>query len=112
MSDKTKYTHINTVQCRERVDKSKVHTHYLMIDRRVEILYKLSSCCMNIHIYTYIKSRDSIVGIATGYELDDRGVRFRVTVGDKNFFFCKSSRQALGPTQPPIQWVLWAFSRG
>jgi hypothetical protein len=28
----------------------------------------------------------------------------------KNFDFSKSSRPALGSTQPPIQWVPWAFS--
>jgi hypothetical protein len=40
--------------------------------------------------------RDSVVGIATGYGLDDRGIGVRVPVG---------SRLALGSTQPPIQWV-------
>jgi hypothetical protein len=28
----------------------------------------------------------------------------------KNFLFSTSSRPALGPTQPPIQWVAWALS--
>jgi hypothetical protein len=48
-------------------------------------------------------SRDSVVGIATGYGLDDRGVRFRVPVGSR--IFSTSSRPALGPTQPPIQYA-------
>jgi hypothetical protein len=30
----------------------------------------------------------------------------------KNFLFSTSSRPALGPTQPPIQWVPWALSPG
>jgi hypothetical protein len=30
----------------------------------------------------------------------------------KNFIFSTSSRSALGPTQPPIQWVLVALSLG
>jgi hypothetical protein len=38
---------------------------------------------------------------ATDYGLEDRGVGVRVPVG---------SRPALGPTQPPIQWVPSAFS--
>jgi hypothetical protein len=42
------------------------------------------------------KSRDSSVGIATSYVLD--GVT--------------ASRPALGPTQPPIQWVKRALSLG
>jgi hypothetical protein len=33
----------------------------------------------------YVGSRDSVVGIATGYELDDRGVGIRVPVGYKIF---------------------------
>jgi hypothetical protein len=55
-------------------------------------------------------SQDSVVGIATGYGLDDRGVRVRVPVGSRIFF--TSSRLALGPTQPPIQRVPAALSTG
>jgi hypothetical protein len=46
--------------------------------------------------------------IATGYRLYDRGVGVRV----KNFHFFISFRQALGPTQPPIQWVPGVLSTG
>jgi hypothetical protein len=52
------------------------------------------------------------VGIATGYGLDDQGVGVRVPVGGKNFHFSMSSRQALGSTQPSIQWVPAAFPGG
>jgi hypothetical protein len=48
-----------------------------------------------------VRSRKSAVGIETGYGLVDRGVGVRV----KNFLISRSSRPALGPTQPPIQWV-------
>jgi hypothetical protein len=41
--------------------------------------------------------RDSSVGIATSYGLDGRG---------KICLFTIVSRPALGPTQPPIQWIL------
>jgi hypothetical protein len=55
-------------------------------------------------------NRDSAVGIATGYEMDDRGVGFRVQVG--SIIFSTSSNLALGPTEPPIQRVPANFSSG
>jgi hypothetical protein len=58
------------------------------------------------------KSRDSSVGIALGYGLDDRGTRVRFPAGMEIFLFTTASRAALGPTQPPIQWVPWALSLG
>jgi hypothetical protein len=53
---------------------------------------------------------DSVVCIATGYGLDDRGIGVRVTVGSR--IFSTSSRPAQGPTQPPIQWVPGALFPG
>jgi hypothetical protein len=50
-------------------------------------------------------------GIATGHGPDDRGVGVRVPVGSR-IFFSTSSRPALGPTQPPIQWVPKTLSPG
>jgi hypothetical protein len=38
-----------------------------------------------LHINKSFKSRDSIVGIATGYGLDDQGVGVRVPVGARIF---------------------------
>jgi hypothetical protein len=55
-------------------------------------------------------SHDSVVGIATGYGLDDWGVGVQVPVGSR--IFSTSSRPALGPTQPPTQWVPGALSLG
>jgi hypothetical protein len=59
-----------------------------------------------------IGSRDSAVGIATGYWLGDRGVGVRVPVRVKNFLFSTSSRPVLGPAQLHIQWVPGALSSG
>jgi hypothetical protein len=53
-------------------------------------------------------SRDSVVGIATAYRLDDRGVEVRVPVGSRIF----TSPPALRSTQPPIQWIPGALSPG
>jgi hypothetical protein len=49
------------------------------------------------------RSRDSAVGIVTGYWLDNWGVGVRVPVRSR--IFSMSSSPVLGPTQPPIQWV-------
>jgi hypothetical protein len=34
-------------------------------------------------------SRDSVVGIATGYRLDDRGIRVRVLAGSRMFYYSR-----------------------
>jgi hypothetical protein len=51
-------------------------------------------------IIIIIRIRDSSYGIATGW-MD--GIRFPVEA--RNFHYSTTSRLALGPTQPPIQWV-------
>jgi hypothetical protein len=48
----------------------------------------------------------SSVGAATGYGLDGLRAGVYVLVG------ARLSRPGLGPTQPPIQWVLMALSPG
>jgi hypothetical protein len=55
-------------------------------------------------------SRVGPVGIATGYGLDDRGVGVRVPFGSR--IVPTSSSPALGPTQPPIEWVPGTVSSG
>jgi hypothetical protein len=61
-------------------------------------------------IRVVVVSRDSSVGIALGYKLDDRGFRFRFPAGLGNFLITTASRTALGPIQPPIKWVSGAVS--
>jgi hypothetical protein len=59
------------------------------------------------------KCRDSSVGIALGYGLDDRGSRVRFPAGGwEFFFFTTASRTVLGPNQSPIQWVPGSLSLG
>jgi hypothetical protein len=49
-------------------------------------------------------------GIAVGYGLDGRG--FDSLQELRIFFFTTASRRALGPIQPPIQWVPGSLSLG
>jgi hypothetical protein len=58
---------------------------------------KLNILC----IHVYIVGRDSVVGIATHYELDSPEIESQWGQD-----FQHMSRPALGPTQPPVQWVL------
>jgi hypothetical protein len=59
-------------------------------------------CSPNIQLFRFASS----VGIATRYELDGTGIKSRWGRDIPQL-----SRVALGPTQPPIQWVP-GLSRG
>jgi hypothetical protein len=48
------------------------------------------------------RSRGSSVSIAADYGLDDRG---SILDRQRIFLLASASRSALGPTQPPVQWV-------
>jgi hypothetical protein len=56
-------------------------------------------------------SRGSSVGKATGYGLDDRGIRIWVLVGLR-ILSSPYSPDRLCSNQPPIQWVRGLFPRG
>jgi hypothetical protein len=62
--------------------------------------------------YIQNQSRDSSVGIALGYGLDDWGTRVRFPTRTGNFSLHHRVQNGSGPTQPPIQCVPGALSLG
>ena len=60
------------------------------------------TCSSRYYEYLILKGvgHDSVVGTATHYGLDDLGIKSQWRQD-----FWHLSRQALGPTNPPIQWV-------
>jgi hypothetical protein len=55
---------------------------------------------------------DSSVSIVSGYRLDDWAWRFNPRQRQEIFPLTSVSRPALGPTQPPVQWVPGFLSQG
>jgi hypothetical protein len=65
-----------------------------------------------IHAFVYLMfTSGSSVGIVPGCWLDDQGGCSSSPGGVKNFLF-STSIPVLGPTQPPIEWILGALSLG
>jgi hypothetical protein len=64
------------------------------------------SFCLLLGVSTMNGGPGSSLGIATGYGLDGPGIESR---WGRDFPYL--SRSALGPTQPPVQWVP-GLSRG
>jgi hypothetical protein len=93
--------------------KIKLHISVFLPLSQILFLIRPFHFCHFIPVFIYkifrnlwlFKSRDSAVGIATGYWLEQRGIGVRVLVSPRIFYLPISSRLSLRPTQPPIQRV-------
>jgi hypothetical protein len=56
-----------------------------------------------------MRNRESSVGIAVGYEQDDRGF---ISLSENIFSHSAAPRAALGSNQFPLRWVSVALSLG
>ena len=80
------------------------------MDTKTILLLCILLVLLLYYIYAYsefIKGRDSSVGIATRYGLDGQGIE---SLWRRDL--AHLSRPALGPNQPPVQWVLGLFPGG
>jgi hypothetical protein len=76
------------------------------------VVHKINKDVLQILLSVLKYFNNEIVGIATGYGLDDQRSGSSSPGRIKNFHFSISSTSALGSTQPPIKWVPVALSRG
>jgi hypothetical protein len=96
--------------CPWRESKSRISRLYESLHRSN---YLDSPLNMQLTIFSafYSSTQDSVVGIATGYGLDDRGVGVQVLMGSR-FSFFHVVETGSGSTQPPIQWIPGSLSPG
>jgi hypothetical protein len=72
--------------------------------------YVTDSYFILLWMYWFFLFRIFLFFGALGYGLDDRGFESRQGLGI--LLYTSASRLALGPTQPPIQWVSRSLSLG
>jgi hypothetical protein len=63
--------------------------------------------CAYVHFILHLKVNLFMAGIATRYGLDGPGI-----ISRRELDFPHPSRPALGPAEPPIQWVPGLFPGG
>jgi hypothetical protein len=97
------YVHPKTHDSSAQIMRKSIFSRY---DSRYVKSPKIADLGEFLYSASRVRGRDSSVGIATGYGLDGPEIRSR---WERDF--SHTSRLALGPTQPPVQWVP-GLSRG
>jgi hypothetical protein len=106
------YTDLTNTKCYETLKTSRSHrvSHKQMVDN----FFSRGAyfVCEFTWFLPHFKSRDSSVGVALGYRLDDRDSRVRFPAAAGNFSLHHRVQNGSGTPQPPIQWVPGALSLG
>jgi hypothetical protein len=101
----------NTVP--EAASRKQLSTAFIHLLSSFAIIYCQCLFCTVLVWHSLLNDPGSSVSKVSGYGLDDRAIEVRSPADAKGFFPVASvSRQALGPTQPPVQWVPEVLSQG
>jgi hypothetical protein len=92
------------VQDKNPYIQNKKHTGY---PHDCDVWSYLVSMSIYFRYRSTVNSHDGSVGISTGYVLEGRGSE--LSMGEI-FLFSTTSRPAMGPSQPSIQWLPGALS--
>jgi hypothetical protein len=84
---------------------------YIVLAKVFVLQWSMGTFTVSVkNVYVQMKSWDSVVGIANGYGLDDRGVRVQVSVGSRIFSPPHCPDQHWGPpTYPMGTWGLFPW---